>query len=442
MPEIQQTSSDPGAATPNFRLDVQLHDLLKKPGTAQPPLVPPPPSKQLKSLPTPEFPRHPELLTNDPLSADEHGSPEDAYKRRWPAPLVYRAMRGWMFPYFKSRVLPGDFHPIIAYLFTEWKCNLDCHYCWAFDNRVKGMTEDVARRSIDWLHSTTCRVLALMGGEPLLRPDFVHKVVDYAAKKGFWVYVPTNARLLRTEVIDRLADAGVATFNFAVDAVQEKPGLPKALGPVRKYFDYLVRKQYRYGYSVFFNINICRTNLQDVRLLTEIARDHAIATDYHINESPMIEQEHFKHMDNNSTYIRPEDWPAVDETIDWIIEKNKSGYKMVNSVKRLQDMKAFMRGRVEPWNCRAGQNNVIIRVDGTLAPCFPMYSATYDWGAIENHKFEVKQLNEMKQECQTHCFSTLNHNLAYCYDAARVIKWVLMQAKRGFQGVTGSFEEA
>jgi hypothetical protein len=25
------------------------------------------------------------------------------------------------------------------------------------------------------------------------------------------------------------------------------------------------------------------------------------------------------------------------------------------------------------WNCRAGQNNVIIRTDGTVAPCFPMY---------------------------------------------------------------------
>ena len=27
----------------------------------------------------------------------------------------------------------GDFDPIISYLFTEWKCNLDCHYCWAND---------------------------------------------------------------------------------------------------------------------------------------------------------------------------------------------------------------------------------------------------------------------------------------------------------------------
>jgi sulfatase maturation enzyme AslB (radical SAM superfamily) len=108
----------------------------------------------------------------------------------------------------RSRVLPGDFHPIIAHLFTEWKCNLDCHY-WAFDNHVKEMTEDVARRSIDWLHSTTCRVLALMGGEPLLRPQFAHKVVYYAAKKGFWVYLRANARLMRPEVTDRLADAGV-----------------------------------------------------------------------------------------------------------------------------------------------------------------------------------------------------------------------------------------
>jgi MoaA/NifB/PqqE/SkfB family radical SAM enzyme len=349
-------------------------------------------------------------------------------------------MRGWLFPYIKSRALPYDFHPLIAYLFTEWKCNLDCHYCWAFDNRVKGMTEDTVKRSIDWLHSTTCRVLALMGGEVLLRPQFVHKVVYYAAQKGFWTDLPTNGRLLRPEVTDRIADAGVAVVNLAVDAVDEKPGLPKALAPVRRYFDYLIQRQFRYGYSVFFNINICRNNLEDVRQLTEIAHENGIATDYHINESPMLERPHFKHIEGNSTFITQADWPRVDELIDWLCEKNRSGYKMVNSVRRLQDMKDFIRGEVELWNCRAGQNSLIIRVDGSLAPCFPMYSATYDWGIVGNHKFDVRQLNDMKQKCQTHCFSTLNHNLGYCYDGARVIHWTLRQAARGFQGLSGSFE--
>jgi MoaA/NifB/PqqE/SkfB family radical SAM enzyme len=80
------------------------------------------------------------------------------------------------------------------------------------------MSENIARRSIDWLHDHGCRVLAIMGGEPLLRPQFVHKVVYYAAKRGFWVYIGTNARLLRPDVADRIGDAGVAVFNVAVDA--------------------------------------------------------------------------------------------------------------------------------------------------------------------------------------------------------------------------------
>jgi len=201
-----------------------------------------------------------------------------------------------------------------------------------------------------------------------------------------------------------------------------------------------VRKQNRYGYTVFFNINICRTNMDDVRQLTEIAHEYGIATDYHINESPMIDQPHFQHMNENGTYITWKDWPQVDELVDWLIEKNRSGYKMVNSVKRLHGMREFLRGRLEPWNCRAGQNSLIIRVDGTLAPCFPLYSATYDWGTVGAQKFEVSQLNEMKKGCQKHCFSTLNHNLGYCYDDARVIRWVLKQAARGFQGVSGSFD--
>ena len=130
----------------------------------------------------------------------------------------------------------------------------------------------------------------------------------------------------------------------------------------------------------------------------------------------------------NPTYIRPEDWREVDALIDWIIEKNKAGYQMVNSVQRLQEMKAFVRmssgldlnkygwygdgtgtnGDIASmlaalpgiaqdaggdlhfteWNCRAGQNNVIIRTDGTVAPCFPMYPSTFDWGNIDKPKFD------------------------------------------------------
>jgi hypothetical protein len=44
----------------------------------------------------------------------------------WGLRPIYRTIRGWLFPYVRSRVLPGDFHPITSYLFVEYKCNLDC----------------------------------------------------------------------------------------------------------------------------------------------------------------------------------------------------------------------------------------------------------------------------------------------------------------------------
>ena len=466
-----QTSQNPFAdATPQFRLDVELHQLLTNSQAGTPPAA----ESKGMSLPEPVFPQHPELLK-------ERGLDKPPSQRKWGGKHILRAMNGWLVPYVKSRVFSGDFHPITSYLFVEYKCNLDCWYCWAFNNKVKGMTEDVARRSIDWLHDHGCRVLALMGGEPLLRPDFAHKVVNYAAKKGFWIYIGTNGRLLRPEVTDRLADAGAAIFNFAVDAWDEKPSLPKAVVPVQKNLEYLIRKQYVYGYMVFFNLNICRNNHEDVKKITEFAHENRLATDYHINETPMIEQdEHFKHLSDNPTYIRPQDWRAVDELVDWLIEKNKSGYQMVNSVQRLQEMKAFVRmssgldirkygwygdgtglngenaellssmpgiaqdekGEIQftDWNCRAGQNNVIIRTDGTVAPCFPMYASTFNWGNIDRFDFNSKQLSHMKGACQRHCFSTLNHNLAYCYNDARVIKWLWKQAATGFRGDARSFE--
>jgi len=74
------------------------------------------------SLPVPVFPRHSEKCGNvepDPRLLPRNGNP---YRTSVTLPMIRRAMRGWLYPYVGSRVKPGDFHPIISYLFTEWKC--------------------------------------------------------------------------------------------------------------------------------------------------------------------------------------------------------------------------------------------------------------------------------------------------------------------------------
>ena len=109
-----------------------------------------------------------------------------------------------------------------------------------------------------------------MGGEPLLRPDFVHKVVYYAAKKDFFVYLPTNGRLMKPKVLDKLGDAGVANINLAIDCVIEKPGLPKALNRIQPYFDYMVKKKHYYATRPMMNTYITHINQDDVRQLATI----------------------------------------------------------------------------------------------------------------------------------------------------------------------------
>ena len=219
MAEIQENipaGAPVGTDAAPFRIDPKLHQILyKSPTRAK--LEPMPE----EVLPEPVYPQKP--------------NPVEMTERQYQKLNAIRTWKTWGSPYFKSRWHSGDLRPIIPYLFTEWKCNLDCHYCWSYNNAVKGMTEDVAKRSIDWLHSIGSRVLALMGGEPLLRPKFIHKIVDYSAKKDIFVYLPTNGRLMKPDVIDRLGDAGIATVNLAVDSVKERKSLPKAFEPIRPY---------------------------------------------------------------------------------------------------------------------------------------------------------------------------------------------------------------
>src|SRR6204780_3308177 len=98
MPTDMQVPGGTEAA-PAYRLDVQLHELLIKP-PEQPRLLPPPPNGKEQKLPPPVFPQYPELMS----APDEDYFPKNG-KRPWSTKHIYRAMRGWAFPWIRSRVL-------------------------------------------------------------------------------------------------------------------------------------------------------------------------------------------------------------------------------------------------------------------------------------------------------------------------------------------------
>jgi len=343
-----------------------------------------------------------------------------------------RAFKKWIIPYLKSRIYSSRLRPVLSYLYTDWKCNIDCHYCFQFNNKKKGMSLETAISSIDWLKTIGCRVIAIMGGEPLIRKDFILKVVQYGSKNGFFLYLPTNGYLLNEDFIDKLGNAKVAAVNLAVDCIEQKPGLPKALMAIEPQFRYLVKQQEKYGYILFFNTNITSKNIKDVKMLTEIAHDNRIGTDYHINEPPQqsVDISHFKHK-NDALYIEPDQYEEVDELLDWIIMKNRKGYPMVNSIAHLEAMKNRMRNTYTRWNCRAGHNGILIRPDGTLSPCFDLITYDHDWGRIWNPKFNKNELVNVKNSCVEHCLSTCFFTMGHYYQPFETLKWMVKHMRVG-----------
>lgn len=348
-----------------------------------------------------------------------------------------RAYRSWFVPYLKSRMRSHEFRPLLSFLYTDLNCNLNCHYCYCRGKKIPGMTMQVAKDAVKWLQSVGCRVLAYMGGEPLVRKDFIIELTRHAVQNGFFVYLPTNGILMDKDFIDAIGEAGISVINLAVDAMDGYTGIPKYFNRIKPQFQYLVQQEKKYGYITFFNINITKNNLKDVKQLTEIAHNHGIATDYHINEPPQINYQDFKH-EQDGAWITEAEFDEVDELLDWVIQKNLDGYTMVNSVEHLSAMKRFIRHQLPVWPCMAGKYSMIIRLDGSFAPCFELYGSDEDWGNIyDGHKFDPEKLAGQKQTCSPHCLSTCNFQVShYSRSFVYSAQWLAKHAYSSFFGIS------
>jgi len=344
--------------------------------------------------------------------------------RRKQFAVGWKAMRCWFWPFVKSSLLDGHLRPYLSFLFTNLSCNYHCYYCYGShvpDDR--GMTWETATQSVDWLQSLGCRVLAFMGGEPLLRKRFILDVTRYAGARGFYVYLPTNGFFLDEAFIEEAADAGVDCINLALDCVDEKPGLPKALNRVRPQYEMLLEKNRQKKFVVMFNVNVTPRNVEDVKELTELAYRDRINVDYHICEPPLLDQPHFA-TDTRAIGFTPDDFARVDALFDWLLEKFHAGYNMANSPEHFRIAKRFIRREPIQWDCRAGDKTLVIQTDGRLMPCFELFNDTYDWGCVGRPRFDPKRLADIKRCCTAHCLSTCNFTTSYYGNFSRAKDWI------------------
>ncbi|HHY12935.1 MAG TPA: radical SAM protein [Firmicutes bacterium] len=107
--------------------------------------------------------------------------------------------------------------PLQVYLFLTKACNLRCRHC--FDNSG---TESAGMLTFDEIESLLVELqrlgvkrLALSGGEPLVRTDFI-QILELGAHLGFRINVTSNGTLIDDSVAQQIAEVKEALRFFLV----------------------------------------------------------------------------------------------------------------------------------------------------------------------------------------------------------------------------------
>jgi len=90
-----------------------------------------------------------------------------------------------------------------SYLAIGYECNHNCRCCplTTYDRLHKRLSYNQIKERVELIRQTeTVEHIVLSGGEPMLHPDFL-KILEFIAKKGFYVTVLSNASQCRKKEV-------------------------------------------------------------------------------------------------------------------------------------------------------------------------------------------------------------------------------------------------
>ena len=113
--------------------------------------------------------------------------------------------------------------PIDIFLELTYKCNLRCKHCYAsagIPSKNELSTGEIRSLLREAAEMGVIRV-ALGGGEPLLREDFID-IVRYAAGLGLWVEFSTNGYFLTEDVVKKLTSLGIFWVQISLESSDKR----------------------------------------------------------------------------------------------------------------------------------------------------------------------------------------------------------------------------
>lgn len=160
--------------------------------------------------------------------------------------------------------------PFNVQLVVTRQCNLACAYCHEFDHSSEPVPYELLIQRLEKLYELGAFSVTLTGGEPLLHPD-IFKVVEYANRRFWGVWMITNGYLLKKESILALNHVGLDRMQLSLDSLIPNRSSVKAYTRLKNHLRLLEKyAKFKIHINVVIGTDTTEHVLQLIRAISKL----------------------------------------------------------------------------------------------------------------------------------------------------------------------------
>ena len=315
--------------------------------------------------------------------------------------------------------------PVFATLMLTYRCNNSCLMC-EFPRRAvrenlagrRELDTNSFKRVLDDFAAIGTSGIAIIGGEPTLRPD-LNELLRYVKRLGMIANITTNGSLLGNEAAAaRLLETGIDLINFSIDGADADMhdtlrGHPGNYDTIRAAIGHLVRLRKQINPDVVVNA-IATLSVRNLHQAEAIAKMTLNLGCDHIGFMPVHD---FDYMKSPLTGRDPA-WLAEAGRVIERLKRLRHDLQIDSSEEYLDLFLPAFRGQKSSLRCYVGYVSVVVSPYGDVYPCEPYVRWQRPVGnVLETPMRELwasPPYNEMRQklgacrECYWNCTTELN----------------------------------
>ncbi|MEW5951923.1 MAG: radical SAM protein [Elusimicrobiota bacterium] len=255
------------------------------------------------------------------------------------------------------------------------KCNLNCIHCGscAGEKREKELSREEALKLCEDLKEAGCLSVALMGGEPLLRPDF-WDIAEKVRALGMDLSVITNGTIYKEEYFKKLAELKPRAVAVSIDGAKKETHekIRGSIGCWEKSWKF-INRAIEEKLPVSLITTVSKINISQLKDLSDMIKGKNIAWQIQTAGS---EGERFP----KEYLLSREEFYAVGVFIDWLRKNYTPDIMPVIGAHDLGYYSAFL-GDLSVYGqwpgCQAGKTVIGIRSSGDVLPCLSLNDSNF-----------------------------------------------------------------